>query len=58
MQQKQYDFTIIFDELEKVSKDPAFLTIKENTEDCEEIQAIREIVLDVQSKPKTYFAST
>jgi len=58
MKQKQYNFSIIFDELEKISKDPTFLAIKEKTKECEEIQAIREIVHEIHNKPRIYLTST
>ncbi|ODS30246.1 MAG: hypothetical protein SCARUB_04644 [Candidatus Scalindua rubra] len=58
MPQKQYNFTIIFEELDKLSKDPTSQIIKEEIKEYEEIQTLREIVLEIQTQPKTYFSST
>lgn len=58
MSEKQYNFSIIFKELDKISKDPTSHITKDETKEYEEIRKLREIVLEIQSQPKTYFSST
>ncbi|MGR3301571.1 MAG: hypothetical protein ACUZ8I_03605 [Candidatus Scalindua sp.] len=39
---------IIFDELDKLSKDPTSQTVKEELKEYEEIQALRETVINIK----------
>ena len=58
MPEKQYNFSIIFKELDKITKDLISQITKDEIKEYEEIQKLREIVLEIQSQPKTYFSST
>lgn len=58
MEKEKYDFSIIFDELDKLSKDQVYQITKDVTKEYDEIQALREIVIESQTQPKTYFSST
>lgn len=58
MKKEKYDFSIIFDELDKLSKDPATQVTKDEIKKYDEIQALREIVIESQTQPKTHFSST
>ncbi len=58
MPEKPYNFSIIFEELDKLSEEPELRLEAEELKEYEEIRALREIVLEMQAPVQTYFAST
>ena len=58
MPEKQYNFSIIFEELDKLSEEPELRLEAEELEEYEEIRALREIVLEMQAPVQTYLTST
>jgi hypothetical protein len=58
MVEKKYNFSIIFEELNKLSKEPEAQLTSEELREYEEIRTLREIVLEMQSPVQTYFTST
>jgi hypothetical protein len=57
-ERKGRDFTIIFDELSRLSKEPNVLLNKEEITENEEIQILREIVMQIQTPKMTYYTGT
>jgi hypothetical protein len=55
---KQYNFSIIFEELNKLSEEPEVKISEEEFKEYDEIRTLREIVMEVQSTQQTYFTST
>jgi hypothetical protein len=55
---KKSNFSIIFEELDKLSKEPDVGLTSEELKEYEEIRTLREIVLEIQSPVKTYLSST
>ena len=58
MSEKQHRFSIIFEELDRLSVEPEIRFESGELEEYEEIQALRKIVLEMQTPVQTYFAST
>lgn len=58
MEKEKYNFSIIFDELDKLTKDQAIQVTKDEIKEYDEIQALREIVIETQTPPKTFISST
>ena len=58
MVENKSDFSIIFEELDKLSKEPDVRLTSEELEEYEEILTLREIVLEIQSPIKTYLTAT
>jgi len=58
MSDKQHRFSIVFEELDRLSVEPEFRFESGELEEYEEIQALRKIVLEVQTPVQTYFTST
>ena len=58
MPEKQYNFSIIFEELDKLSEKPELWLEAEELKEYEEIRALREIVLEMQAPVQTYLTST
>lgn len=58
MKKEKYNFTIIFDELDKISKDQTYQITEDEIKEYDEIQTLREIVIEAQTQPKTFFSST
>lgn len=55
---KQYNFSIIFEELDKLSEEPEIQISEEELKEYDEIRTLREIVMEVQSTQQTCFTST
>lgn len=58
MSDKQHKFSIIFEELDRLSVEPEFQFESGELDEYEEIQALRKIVLEMQTPLQTYFTST
>jgi len=58
MVENKSNFSIIFEELDKLSKEPNVRLTSDELEEYEEIRTLREIVLEMQSPVKTYLTST
>jgi hypothetical protein len=58
MSEKQHRFSIIFEELDRLSVEPEIRFEPDELEEYEEIQALRKIVLEMQTPVQTYFTST
>jgi len=58
MSEKQYKFSIIFEELNKLSEEPEIRLVADEFKEYEEIQVLREIVLEMQVPAQTYLTST
>lgn len=58
MVENKSNFSIIFEELDKLSKEPDVRLTSDELEEYEEIRTLREIVLEMQSPAKTYLTST
>jgi spore coat polysaccharide biosynthesis protein SpsF (cytidylyltransferase family) len=58
MVENKSDFSIIFEELDKLSKEPDVRLTSDELKEYEEIRTLREIVLEIQSPIKTYLTST
>jgi spore coat polysaccharide biosynthesis protein SpsF (cytidylyltransferase family) len=58
MVENKSNFSIIFEELDKLSKEPDVRLTSEELKEYEEIRTLREIVLEIQSPVKTYLTST
>ena len=58
MSEKQHRFSIIFEELDRLSLEPEIRFEAGELEEYEEIRALRKIVLEMQKPVQTYFTST
>jgi len=58
MVENKSNFSIIFEELDKLSKEPDVRLTSDELKEYEEIRTLREIVLEIQSPAKTYLTST
>lgn len=58
MVEKKSNFTIIFDELDRLLKEPDVRMTSDELKEYEEIRTLREIVLEIQSPVKAYLTST
>jgi hypothetical protein len=58
MGENEYKFSIILEELDKLSKEPENRITTDEIKECEEIRVLREIVLDMQTPAQNYFTST
>jgi len=58
MVEKKSNFTIIFDELDRLLKEPDVRMTSDELKEYEEIRTLREIVIEIQSPAKTYLTST
>lgn len=58
MLEKTHRFSIIFEELDRMSMEPEIQFNAGEFEEYEEIRALREIVLELQTPLQTQFAST
>ena len=58
MVENKSNFSIIFEELDKLSKEPDVRLTSDELKEYEEIRTLREIVLEIQSPMKTYLTST
>jgi hypothetical protein len=52
------DFTVIFQQLEQASQESDFITLKEDVNECAEISALREIVLEIEAEPEVCLVTT
>jgi hypothetical protein len=52
------DFTIIFNELDRISKEPNVLLTNEDIMENEEIRILREIVIEIQAPKMLYYTGT
>lgn len=55
---KRSDFSIIFNELERLSKEPNVFLTKEEFTETEEIRILKEIVNEVDSPKMLYYTGT
>jgi hypothetical protein len=51
------DISIVFDEVERLSKEPGLLLTKDEIRDYEEIRILREIVLEMESPKSIYYTT-
>jgi len=58
MSENHYNFSIIFEELDKLSEEPELRLEAEELKEYEEIRILREIVLEMQAPVQTYLTST
>ncbi len=58
MPEKQYKFSIIFEELDKLLEEPEIWLEVDELKEYEDIRALREIVLEIQAPVQTYLTST
>ncbi len=58
MSKKTHRFSIIFEELDRLSVEPEIWFEADDIEEYEEIRALRKIVLEMQTPLQTQFAST
>jgi len=58
MSEKPYNFSIIFEELDKLAEEPELRLEAEELKEYEEIRVLREIVLEMQAPVQTYVTST
>jgi phosphoribosylaminoimidazole-succinocarboxamide synthase len=58
MPEKQHKFSIIFEELDKLSEEHEIRLEDDELDEYEEIRALREIVLEIQDTAQTYLTST
>lgn len=58
MGENEYKFSIIFEELDKLSNEPENRITADEIKEYEEIRVLREIVLEMQTPAQTYFTST
>jgi len=58
MVENKSNFSIIFEELDRLSKEPNVRLTSDELREYEEIRTLREIVLEIQSPIKTYLTST
>ena len=58
MVEKKSNFAIIFDELDRLLKEPDVRMTSDELKEYEEIRTLREIALEIQSPVKTYLTST
>ncbi len=58
MVENKSNFSIIFEELDKLSKEPDVRLTSDELKEYEEIRTLREIVLEIQSPVKAYLTST
>lgn len=58
MPEKQYKFSIIFEELDRLSEESEIRLTADEFKEYEEIRALREIVLEMQAPAQTYLTST
>jgi spore coat polysaccharide biosynthesis protein SpsF (cytidylyltransferase family) len=58
MVENKSNFSIIFEELDRLSKEPDVRLTSDELKEYEEIRTLREIVLEIQSPVKTYLTST
>jgi spore coat polysaccharide biosynthesis protein SpsF (cytidylyltransferase family) len=58
MVENKSNFSIIFEELDRLSKEPDVRLTSDELKEYEEIRTLREIVLEIQSPVKAYLTST
>ncbi len=58
MGENKSNFSIIFEELDRLSKEPDVRLTSDELKEYEEIRTLREIVLEIQSPVKAYLTST
>lgn len=58
MQKRTYDFTILFEEMDKLSDEGLERITEEDMAENNEINTLREIVLDVQTPGKVCLVTT
>lgn len=58
MQETEYRFKIIYEELDKLSEEAKMSPEANELSEYEEIRALRDIVLDVEDIPLSYATST
>jgi len=58
MVKKERGFSIVLDELSKLSAEPEVRLAADELEEHDEIRALREIVLEMQAPVQVYFTST
>jgi len=58
MVENKSNFSIIFEELDRLSKESDVRLTSDELKEYEEIRTLREIVLEIQSPVKTYLTST
>ena len=58
-EKERYDFKVIFEKMAEITaKDQDDLITEKDIEEYEEIRVLRQIVMEVQSQPQIFFAST
>lgn len=58
MKKRTYDFTILFEEMDKLSDEGLEMTSEEDMIENNEINTLREIVLDVQTPARVCLITT
>ena len=58
MGENKSNFSIIFEELDKLSEESDVRLTSDELKEYEDIRTLREIVLEIQSPVKTYLTST
>lgn len=58
MKKRMYDFTILFDEMDKLRVEGSEGVNKEDVSEYDEINTLREIVIDVQTPTKICLITT
>jgi hypothetical protein len=58
MPEKPHKFSIIFEQIDKLSKEPGIKLASDEHKEYEEIRALREIALEMQTPEQTYLTST
>ena len=58
MKKRTYDFTILFEEMGKLSDEGLVMTSEEDMIENKEINTLREIVLDVQTPARVCLITT
>jgi spore coat polysaccharide biosynthesis protein SpsF (cytidylyltransferase family) len=58
MVENKSNFSIIFEELDRLSKESDVRLTSDELKEYEEIRTLREIVLEIQSPAKTYLTLT
>jgi hypothetical protein len=58
MEEKKLNFNIIFEEIDKLSKETDLKLTSEEVLEYDEIRRLREIVVGIQSPEQSYYTST
>jgi len=58
MLEREYDFSIVFEQLDKLADEPDTRLTADEPDEYEEMRVLREIVLDIQAPERSYVTST